>query len=81
MRLPWWAYSLLHGMRVLDDQMHYPSEVPNRAAGIFRMAGHMLGERLLLRLGHESPPHTRLAPPKMHRRAPLSQGRHPTTDR
>src|SRR5215831_18187337 len=50
-RLPWWAYSLLHGLRVPDDQMHYPSEVPNRAAGIFRMAGHMLGERLLHRRG------------------------------
>ena len=40
-RLPWWAYSLLYGLRVPDDQIHYPSEVPNRAAGIFRMAGHV----------------------------------------
>jgi hypothetical protein len=30
--------------------MHYPLEVLNRAADIFRMAGHMLGQRLLLRL-------------------------------
>src|SRR6516225_10498462 len=37
--------------RLADDQTHYPSEVPNRAAGIFRMAGHMLGERLLHRRG------------------------------
>ena len=22
-RLPWWAYSLLHGLRVPDDQIHY----------------------------------------------------------
>src|SRR5215471_2985199 len=34
-----------------DDLAQYPSEVPNRAAGIFRMAGHMLGERLLHRRG------------------------------
>ena len=31
--------------------MQYPVEVLNRAADIFRMAGHMLRERLLLRLG------------------------------
>ncbi len=31
--------------------MQYPVEVLNRAADIFRMAGHMLGQRLLLRLG------------------------------
>jgi hypothetical protein len=31
--------------------MQYPLEVLNRAADIFRMARHMLGERLLLRLG------------------------------
>jgi hypothetical protein len=31
-----------------DDHIHYPVEVLNRAAGIFRMAGHMFGERLLL---------------------------------
>ena len=34
-----------------DDHMHYPLEVLNRAADIFRMSGHMLGQRLLLRLG------------------------------
>jgi len=32
--------------------MQYPVEVLNRAADIFRMAGHMLGERLLLFLLH-----------------------------
>src|SRR5262249_51160589 len=31
--------------------MQYPLEVLNRAAAIFRMAGHMLGERLLHRRG------------------------------
>jgi hypothetical protein len=31
--------------------MHYPAEVLHRAADIFRMAGHMLGQRLLHRLG------------------------------
>jgi hypothetical protein len=31
--------------------MQYPVEVLNRAADIFRMAGHMLGKRLRLRLG------------------------------
>src|SRR5262245_9032025 len=35
-----------------EDFMHYPVEVRNRAAGIFRMAGHMLGKRLLLFLLH-----------------------------
>jgi len=29
------------------DRPHYPVEVLNRAAGIFRMARHMLGQRLL----------------------------------
>jgi hypothetical protein len=28
-----------------DDHIHYPVEVLNRAAGIFRMAGHMFGKR------------------------------------
>ena len=37
--------------RPADDLIHYPVEVLNRAADIFRMAGHMLGQRLLLRLG------------------------------
>ena len=37
--------------RPADDLIHYPVEVLNRAADIFRMAGHMLGKRLLLRLG------------------------------
>src|SRR5215831_1263750 len=37
---------------VSDDYPQYPVEVRNRAAGIFRMAGHMLGERLLLFLLH-----------------------------
>jgi hypothetical protein len=32
--------------------MHYPLEVLNRAAGIFRMAGHMLGQSLFLFLLH-----------------------------
>ena len=31
--------------------MQYPVEVLNREADIFRMAGHMLGKRLRLRLG------------------------------
>ena len=31
--------------------MQYPVEVLNRAAAIFSMAGHMLGERLLHRGG------------------------------
>src|SRR5438093_3494821 len=35
-----------------DDYRHYPVEVLNRAADIFRMAGHMLGKRLLLFLLH-----------------------------
>src|SRR5262249_26216246 len=35
-----------------DDLIQYPVEVLNRAADIFRMAGHMLGERLLLFLLH-----------------------------
>ncbi len=37
--------------RPRNDHMQYPVEVLNRAADIFRMAGHMLGQRLLLRLG------------------------------
>src|SRR6516165_7484466 len=35
-----------------DDLVQYPVEVLNRAADIFRMAGQMLGERLLLFLLH-----------------------------
>jgi hypothetical protein len=35
-----------------DDLAQYPVEVLNRAADIFRMAGHMLGKRLLLFLLH-----------------------------
>jgi len=35
-----------------DDLVQYPVEVLNRAADIFRIAGHMLGERLLLFLLH-----------------------------
>src|SRR6516225_12183645 len=31
-----------------DDDTHPLEEVLNRAAGIFRMAGHMLGDHLLL---------------------------------
>jgi hypothetical protein len=38
-------------LRPAHDLMQYPSEVLNRAADIFRMAGHMLGKRLLLRPG------------------------------
>ena len=34
-----------------DDHPQYPVEVLNRAADIFRMASHVLGERLLLRPG------------------------------
>ena len=34
-----------------DDHVQYPVEVLNRAADIFRMASHVLGKRLLLRLG------------------------------
>src|SRR5215471_2608547 len=34
-----------------EDHRQYPVEVLNRAADIFRMAGHMLGQRLPLRLG------------------------------
>ena len=34
-----------------DDRPHYPVEVLNHAANIFRMAGHVLGKRLRLRLG------------------------------
>jgi hypothetical protein len=34
------------------ELMQYPPEVFNRAADIFRMAGHMLGQRLLLFLLH-----------------------------
>jgi len=34
--------------------MHYPLEVLNRAARIFRVVGHMLGQRLLLFLLHHS---------------------------
>jgi hypothetical protein len=37
--------------RLTDEHPHYPLEVLNCAADIFRMAGHMLRERLLLRLG------------------------------
>src|SRR6266545_1297998 len=39
-------------VRPSDDHVHYPLEVLNRAADIFRMAGHMLGQRLLLFLLH-----------------------------
>src|SRR6266511_3579512 len=39
-------------VRPSDDHVHYPLEVLNRAADIFRMAGHMLGKRLLLFLLH-----------------------------
>src|SRR6266446_2525024 len=35
----------------MHDYPLYPVEVLNRAADIFRMAGHMLGQRLLLRRG------------------------------
>ena len=35
-----------------DELVHDPLEVLHRAAGIFRMAGHMLGQRLLHRHGH-----------------------------
>src|SRR6266542_5417442 len=35
-----------------DDLVQYPVEVLNREADIFRMAGHMLGERLLFFLLH-----------------------------
>ena len=35
-----------------DDLVQYPVEVLNREADIFRMAGHMLGQRLLLFLLH-----------------------------
>jgi hypothetical protein len=35
-------------IRPTYDRPQYPVEVLNRAADIFRMAGHMLGERLLL---------------------------------
>jgi hypothetical protein len=38
-------------VKTSDDHMQYPFEVLNRAADIFRMAGHMLGQRLLHRLG------------------------------
>src|SRR5256714_9248269 len=38
-------------LRSSDDHTQDPLEVLNRAADIFRMAGHMLGQRLLLRLG------------------------------
>jgi hypothetical protein len=31
--------------------MQYPVEILNHAADIFRMVGHVLGQRLLLRLG------------------------------
>src|SRR5262245_30362699 len=34
-----------------DDYIQYPVEVLNREADIFRMAGHMLGQCFLLRLG------------------------------
>jgi hypothetical protein len=37
---------------VSDDHIQYPLEVLNREADIFRMAGHMLGQRLLLFLLH-----------------------------
>src|SRR5262249_9486694 len=46
-----WAFQNLGGWS--DDHMQYPLEVPNRAARIFRMAGHMLGQRLLLFLLHD----------------------------
>src|SRR6516162_4438452 len=35
-------------LRLTYDRPQYPVEVLNRAAGVFRMAGHMLGQRLLL---------------------------------
>ena len=35
-------------IRPTYDHPQYPVEVLNRAADIFRVAGHMLGERLLL---------------------------------
>jgi hypothetical protein len=34
--------------RPFDDLLQYPLEVLNREADMFRMAGHMLGQRLLL---------------------------------
>jgi ABC transporter substrate binding protein len=42
---------LVLNLRSVHDHTQYPVEVLNRAADIFRMAGHMLGQRLLLRLG------------------------------
>ena len=39
-------------LKTPDDLPQYPLEVLNRAADIFRMAGHMLGQRLLLFLLH-----------------------------
>jgi hypothetical protein len=39
-----WAFQNLGGWS--DDHTQYPVEVLNRAADIFRMAGHMLGKRL-----------------------------------
>ena len=35
-------------LKTPDDLPQYPLEVLNRAADIFRMAGHMLGQPLLL---------------------------------
>jgi hypothetical protein len=42
---------LVLNLRSVHDHPQYPLEVLNRAADIFRMAGHMLGKRLRLRLG------------------------------
>src|SRR5262245_27621917 len=38
--------------RGANDLVHDPLEVLHRAAGVFRMAGHVLGQRFLHRLGH-----------------------------